>query len=135
MKTTSTRWLIISAIAALLTAPIIAGRADPTNATKAVPPAELVRAGHIDFCNAPLSQALDIYKHMSAHRGVKVDSSQISKLPLKAILFSLKNTNDVTFPEALQLFEKAFYKQAGIVATHPDKQHVVLKLRSSRREK
>lgn len=95
-------------------------------ASLAKPHDAIVPAGSINFINVDLSQFLQFY---SAFTGAQLDTSQLgSRLP--SILIHFTNTNAVTRTEAIRLLDRALYDEAGIVATHPDKTHVVFKHRS-----
>ena len=88
-------------------------------------PEVIIPAGNVNLNGVDLSQFLYLYAQLS---NAKLDTSQLGKLPHTKIYFS--NTNDVTSSEALLLFDKVLYDQAGIVATHVDTSRIVLKLRS-----
>ena len=87
---------------------------------------EVIPAGSVKLVGVELSQFLPIY---AAYAKAQIDTSQLGT-PLPSILVRFTNTNAVTRSEMVQLFDRVLYDQAGIVATHPDKTHVVFKHRS-----
>ncbi len=97
-----------------------------STASLAKPQDAIIPTGKINLINVDLSQFLQIY---SALAGAQLDTSQLGS-PLPSILIHFTNTNAVTRSEAIILFDKALYDQAGIVATHTDKTHVVFNHRS-----
>ena len=86
----------------------------------------VIPAGNVRLMGIDLSQFLDLY---AACAQAQVDTSQLGT-PLPPVSIHFETTNAVPRSEMLQLFDKVLYDQAGIVATHPDKTHVVLKPRS-----
>jgi hypothetical protein len=100
-----------------------------STASSAKPPEkdEIIPAGSVNLMGIDLSQFLGIYAALAK---TQVDTSQLG-VPMPPVLIHFKNTNAVTRSEMVQLFDSVLYDQAGIVAVHPDKNHVVLQHRSS----
>ena len=90
----------------------------------------ILPAGTFNFAGIEVSDFLRFYAAISQ---AQLDTNRLGELRGRYIAFT--NTNEVTRPEAIRLFDKALYDQAGIVATHPDAEHVVLRFRSSGDEK
>ncbi len=115
-------YLIGAAIAVLVAASSLnatAGTNSVTGANSAVP------AGSIKFINLELSQILPIY---AALTDAQLDISRLGKPP--TVLISFENKEAMTKAEVVRLLDKEFYSH-GIVATHPDKKHVVFSYRSA----
>lgn len=87
---------------------------------------EVIAAGSVKFMGIDLPQFLRTY---AVFANAQVDTSQLGG-PLPPVMIHFENTNAVTRSEMVELFDKVLYEQAGILATHPDKNHVVLKHRS-----
>ena len=90
----------------------------------------LIPAGSVNFVNVNVSQFLQIY---GAYTGAQVDTNRLGARLFVLIHFT--NTNAVTRSELIRLFDQVLYEQAGIEATHPDKTHVILELRSQKKGK
>jgi hypothetical protein len=88
---------------------------------------EVIPASSVKLMGIDLSQFLDIY---AAYAKAQIDTSQLGT-PLPGVLIHFENTNAVTRSEMVQLFDRVLYDQAGIIAKHADKTHVVLRHRSS----
>ena len=85
----------------------------------------IMPAGSINIIGLELAEALKIY---AALAGAQLDTSSLGTT-LPPVVIQFTNTNAVTRSEAVRLFDRALYEQAGLVATHPDKTHVVFEHR------
>ena len=88
-----------------------------------------IPAGQIKFINAELSQVLVIYTEL-AH--AEVDTKQLGNAISPPMSF--ENKDAITRSEAVKLLDKLFYDN-GILATHVDDKHIVLKYRASAKAK
>jgi hypothetical protein len=106
-------------------ATIVSGNANAAPASHK-PSEPVMSAGSINIIGIELSQFLPFY---AALADAQLDTSELGTLP--PIIIRFTNTNAVTRAEAVRLLDAVLYDQAGIVATHPDAKHVILKYRSS----
>jgi hypothetical protein len=101
----------------------------PNSTTSASKPSEkeaVMLAGSVKLMGVELSQFFRLY---ASYAKAQVDTSQLGT-PVPPLFIHFENTNAVTRAELVQLLDRVLYDQAGIVATHPDKTHVVFKHRS-----
>ena len=86
----------------------------------------VIPAGSLNFAGIEVAHFLQFYAAIS---NAQLDTNQLGEVRARHIAFT--NINEVTRSEAIRLFDKALYDQTGIVATHPDAEHVVFRFRSS----
>jgi hypothetical protein len=96
-----------------------------TSSTKPSEEEGVIPAGSVKLMGVELSQVLRLYGNYAK---VQIDTSQLGT-PIPPLFIHFEITNAVTHSEMVQLLDKMLYDQAGIVATHPDKTHVVFKHR------
>ena len=96
-----------------------------TSSTKPSDKEEVIPAGSVKLKGVELSQVLSLYAALAK---AQIDTSQLGTPP-PPLFVHFEITNAVTRSEMIQLLDTMLYDQAGIVATHPDKTHVVFKHR------
>jgi chromosome segregation ATPase len=89
-------------------------------------PEDIIPPGQMFFSNIDFGRTLEKYRSLN---WAEVDVDETAVNLARTVGLTYTNTNSMTRAEAVSALEQVFHDQAGIEISHPDSNHVILKVR------